>query len=50
MSNTASVGSASVSGGRLNKAGGFFSSVSGGNIRSVSGSHDWAAGSLFEDY
>jgi len=41
---------ASVTGGRRNTASGYGSSVSGGYNRSVSGTHDWRAGSLFEDY
>jgi hypothetical protein len=39
----------SVSGGLYNTADGEYSSVSGGISRSVTGSFDWRAGSLFED-
>jgi hypothetical protein len=48
-SNMASQSYASVSGGSSNTASGTESAVSGGSGRSVSGSHDWRAGSLFED-
>ncbi len=63
--NTASGGNSSVSGGWSNRALGeassinggadctadeFCSSISGGASRSVSGSYDWRAGALFEDY
>ncbi len=40
---------ASVSGGRNAVASGYYSSVSGGSSRSVSGLDDWRAGTLFED-
>ena len=47
--NVASGVFSSVSGGYSNTADGYISSVSGGYNRSVYGTHDWAAGSLFED-
>lgn len=50
--NVASGESSSVSGGRFNNAGGFASSVSGGRDRIISftGSQDWRAGDLFQDF
>ena len=48
--NTANGSYSSVAGGDGNTSGGDYSSVSGGHERSASGIHDWAAGSLFEDY
>jgi len=48
--NTARDGYApSVSGGSHNTASGTFASVSGGFQRSVTGTYDWRAGTLFED-
>lgn len=40
----------SISGGQDNQASWHWSSISGGNNRTVAGNHDWAAGSLFEDF
>jgi hypothetical protein len=41
---------ATISGGDTNRAKGGWSSISGGQNRSVTGAHDWRAGGLFEDY
>ena len=48
-SNTASAGYSSVSGGESNIASGWQSSVSGGYDHEASGTHDWRAGTLFEE-
>ena len=48
--NTASGTGSSVSGGFNNTAGGQSSVVSGGSGRNATGSYDWTAGSLFEDF
>lgn len=48
--NVASGDSSTVSGGGFNNAGGFISTVGGGSSRNNSGSFDWNAGSLFEDF
>ncbi len=48
--NTADGPQAAIGGGSNNRATGQESSVSGGRNRSATGIHDWAAGSLFEDF
>jgi len=48
--NVASGDSSTVSGGGFNSAGGFISTVGGGSSRTNTGSFDWNAGSLFEDF
>lgn len=50
QNNTATGLSSSVVGGQNNAASGNWSSVSGGIDRQANGDHDWAAGSLWEDY
>lgn len=48
--NVANGSNAHVSGGNRNTASGSNASVSGGSSRSAAATHDWAAGSLFQDF
>lgn len=50
VNNSASGNASTISGGQNNSATGNWSSVSGGFERQAIGDHDWAAGSLWENY